>query len=108
MNIASHKDTGNSALAVTISPGRDFHFDEARLTLPNSASATVEDFTITLDSTYGSTYDVSLYKKDMNGVKDLHVVNTEESRYLKNDSLIFEWANTNSLQWGLEVRYLST
>ena len=108
MNIASHNDTGNAALSVTVSPGRDFHFDDARLTLPNSASATVEDFTITLDSTYGSAYDVLMYKQDMNGVQDLHVVNTEETRFLKTDSLVFGWANTNSYEWGLEVRYLST
>ena len=106
MSEASHKATGDAALAVTISPGLQYHFDEARLTL-NSASATVEDFTIRLDSTYGSTYDVLLCKEDMNGVRDLHVVNTEETRYLKGDSLIFSWANTDSILWGMEVRYLT-
>ena len=107
MSELSSKNTGNAALAVTVSPGQMFHFDEARLTLPNSASSTVEDFTMTLDSGGGPEYDVLLYKQDMNGVQDLHIVNTEETRYFKDDSLVFAWANTDSLQWGLEVRYLS-
>ena len=106
MNIASVDNTGDSALAVTISPELPFHFDEARLTL-NSASATVEDFTITLDSGYGSVFDVLLFKADMNGVQDRHVVNTEETRFTKNDSLVFAWSNTDSVQWGLEVRFIT-
>ncbi len=106
MNLASDKTEGNAALAYTLTPGQPYHFDEARLTLKNSASETVEDYTMTLDSTYGSAFDVLLFRQDMNGVQDLHVINTEETRYLEGDSIVFAWTNTNSYQWGLEVRWL--
>jgi len=107
MGTASAHTAGNDALAYTLTPGHQYHFDEARLTLANSASSVAENFTITLDSTYGSAYDVLLYKHDMSGVQDLHVVNTEETRYLVGDSLVFDWTNTSSYAWGLEVRYLT-
>ena len=105
MNTRVVNTTGNSALAYKVTPGAEFHFDEVRLTLPNSASATVENLTMILNSSVSSAYDVLLLKHDMNGVQDLQVIGTEEIRFGASDSLSFAWANSNSYEWGLEARW---
>ena len=105
MPTISTVSSGSGVLSVTVSPGRESLFEEARLHL-NSASSTAENLTITLDSQEGSIHDVLMVSVDMDEVHDLQMIAPEESRFLSGDSWVVSWANTNSITWGLEVRYV--
>lgn len=105
MPVSSLNETGSGALSFTLTPTRDFHFDEARFHL-NSAASTVEDFTVTLDSRLGSNYDVVLFNEPMANVQDLQIMGREENRYFVGDALKFVYANTDSITYGLEVRFI--
>ena len=106
MGLNSAKFAGASSARHTVTFGCPAHFDEARLKL-NSASHVVETFTITLDSLYGSSHDVLLYSQSTHGIKDLVIRGTEETRFLKGDTIDFVWANSDSTSYGLEVRYIT-
>lgn len=106
MATISTETSGSGALSVTISPDREFNFDDMRLHLTSECSAT-EAFTITLDSEYGSRHDVLLVSQNMDGVQDLQVIDTNETRYLRDDNWLIEWPNSQSIPWGIEVRYLA-
>jgi len=96
--------TGASALAKTLAPGVPFRLIEVRIHL-SAASATSENFTITMDSGTNAVHDMLLYSKDMNGVSDVAWI-LEENRYFESaDELDFAWANTNTRTWGLELIY---
>lgn len=101
------QDTGNGAVVETLNPGFDFELLEVRLHL-SAASATAENFTVTLDSGTNAVYDAKLLSKDMNGVQDYIFTFTDTgqgvSRYFENgDEIDFAWTNTNARTWGLEV-----
>lgn len=105
MGLNSEKFAGSSTLSHTVTFGCPAHFDEARLRL-NSASSVTEDFTITLDSVDGSSHDVLMYKQNMASAQDIIATGTEETRFEAGDAIIFDWANTDSITYGLEVRYI--
>ena len=106
MATISTETSGSGALSVTVSPGREFNFDDIRLHLNTECSAS-EVFTITLDSEYGPAHDQLLFSKNMNGVKDLQAIDTGETRFLPADRWLIEWPNSQSILWGVEVRYLA-
>lgn len=96
--------TGEAALSYTLTPGKKFVFEEIRLHL-NAASATVENFVITLQSARGTAYDVVLYSVGMNTVQDLVYQADQSHSFEKGDSLVFAWTNTNLRTYGMEIIY---
>ena len=103
-DIQIDRSTGSGAMAETVSPGYGFELVGIYLHL-SSASSTSEDFTISLDSTEGSAYDVLIYSKDMNGVQDVIWEPDRAMHFIANDELDMAWTNTDSRTWGLEIRY---
>jgi len=96
--------TGSAALDTTLAPGEAFRIVEVRIHL-SAASATSENFTITLDSYAGDAYDVVLKSQDLNGLSNFVWVPEDERYFHKNDELDFAWANTNTRTYGLEILY---
>ena len=101
-------DTGSGAMAETLAAGEAFELKEVRIHL-NTASATVENLTITLDSGIGGTaYDSVPWTDGMNTVKDYSWIPDKELHFTATDELDFAWANSDSRTWGLEVIWKKT
>lgn len=101
---------GTETLRPELDPEQFFRILEARLHL-SAVAGTSENFTIDLDSGQpaGALHDVNLASPDMNAVKDYIKYWGDELRfYNNNDRIIFQYANANSKNWGLEVKYLIT
>lgn len=96
--------TGAAAMSSTLSPTYSFELIDVRIHL-DAASATSENFTITLDSAKGTAYDTLVYSRDMDTVTDIIWTPEETLKFAAGDSLIFAWANTNTRTYGLEIRY---
>lgn len=90
---------GSGALAATLAPGEDFAIHEIRLHLGGSGAA--ENFTATLNSSFGATYDAVLLAISTDGVTD--VVSVQNRYFRKGDEIDFALTNTNDEAWGLEV-----
>lgn len=96
--------TGAVAMSYTFAPGKRFVFEEVRIHL-SAASATSENFTITIASSKGSEYNTKIYSKDMDTVQDL-VYQPEQAHELEaEDSLVFAWTNSNTRTYGMEIIY---
>ena len=100
-------DTGNSTLAETLAPGVAFELKEVRLHL-DAASATAENFTITVDSITNAVYDTVLLAKDMNAVTNYVWIPDNRRFFFATDELDFAWGNSNTKTWGLEVLWQKT
>jgi precorrin-6B methylase 2 len=98
--IAQDVGTGSGAMSLTFDPEGACILDEIRLHL-DTASITSENFVVTLDSCAGSKYDVIFVTQDMNTIKDLVIPCVHKLNDI--DKLVFEWTNTDSRTWGLEV-----
>lgn len=93
---------GTETAAFTVAPGADFILLEMNLHL-SSASATVENFVVTLDANAGSAYDEVIFTQAMNGEADVSWIG--ERRFADGDRLDFTHANSNSRTYGLTVKY---
>ena len=102
MNSASY--TGSAAMAVTFSTPQEVRLHEVRLHLDND-SPKVEDFTITLDSSLGSAYNVVIMRHPMQDVDD-SVCDFDDMWFLPDDKIIFSWANSDIKTWGLEIKFI--
>jgi len=98
------KQSGTGNIRLTLSPGSGLELQEIRLTL-NAAGGTSENFTATIQSDLGDAYNVILHSQDMNAVaQDIYL--PARPHYIFNrDELLFEYTNTNSRLWGLEIIY---
>lgn len=96
--------TGAVAMNYEFAPGKEFVFEEVRIHL-SAASATVENFVITLQSARGSEYNTKLYSQDMNIVQDLIYQPVDPHEFGAGDSLLFAWTNTNTRTYGMEIVY---
>lgn len=96
--------TGSGALSYTFTPGKEFVFEGVRLHL-SAASATIENFVITLISSKGVVYNVKLYSINMNTVQDLIYQPESPQGFVAGDSLVFTWTNTNLRTYGMEIVY---
>jgi len=85
-----------------------FRVLETRLHL-NAVGGAAEDFTINLASGQpaGTAHDVNLLTQGMNATKDVVADWSNALRFFNNnDKLIFQYANGNTRDWGLEIKYL--
>lgn len=100
--------TGSGAMDVTFDPGGSCRIIQINLHL-NTVSATEEEFSGDLDSANGTEYDVDIYTKDMDAVKDVILTHYDLGDFFvfEGDTVVFTWANSNSRTWGLEVVYRS-
>ena len=96
--------TGSSSLNWTFIPESTFQLLEVRFHL-SGLSVKREDFTLRLDSGAGTEYDTLLYSKDMISVRDLIYTPDERRLFEAEDKVVFTWANTDKLTYGLEVVY---
>jgi hypothetical protein len=103
----SDHSTAAVAMSYTFAPGKKFTFEEVRIHL-SAASATSENFVITIQSAKGSAYNVVLYTQDMDTVQDLVYQPTKEHELNDGDSLLFTWTNTNLRTYGMEIQYKAT
>ena len=70
----------------------------------DAASATTENFVVSVDADAGAKFDFNIFTRDMNGVQDLGKFYMEDPIFInKNDILYVTWANSNSKAWGLEL-----
>jgi len=97
--------TDSGAMSETFNGrGGNFIIHEIRLHL-NSASAAAQDFTIDLDSSIGTAYDVNLVTQDLDTLQDFIPADflNKHREFLAGDVLGFAWANSESKTWGLEI-----
>ena len=100
--------TGATAINETLAPGVTFQLLEVRVHL-NTASATTENFVISIDGTIAAdVYDCVLDVQDMNGVQDYIYRSDNDTFFIATDEVEFDWANSNSCTWGLEVLWQKT
>ena len=102
----SSSGTLDFTLSATFSTVSNFEFEllDVRLHLASAAVAT-ENFTVTLNATRGTPYDVVFYTKDMATVADIAWVPEEPLYFSVNDQLDLAWTNTDKREYGLAVRY---
>ena len=100
----SSKQTGSGVLSFTLDTDSVIRLHESRLHLDNGSSLE-EEFTITLDSSLGSEYDVVLTRHLMQNVDDL-VCDFDDMWFLPNDKLVFSWPNSDGRTWGLEIKFI--
>lgn len=93
---------GTETVKFAIAPGCEWVLLEVNLHL-SAASATVEDFTATLDAGAGSNYDQVIITKAMNTVVDYSWIG--ERYFESGDVLRFAHANTNGRTYGLICKY---
>jgi len=93
---------GTETVKFAIDPGCDFVLYEATLTLSDEAS-TSENFVMQLDSRLGSSYDHNILKQDVDGYSDIHW--SGERFFFEGDIIRFTLPNSDSLTYGLEVKY---
>lgn len=98
-------ETVGIRLAPVTGASRDaFQLMEVRLNL-DTASGTSESYTITLNSEWGSAFDIELRNRNMNGRTDDDWGPTIEMRFTDGDELIFTYNNTDGRTYGLEVKF---
>jgi len=83
----------------------EYELECVRLHLTGTAPTTSENFTITLDATRGTMYDIVLCKEPMVGVTDLLWSPEKDQQFAKDDQLVFAWTNSDVKEYGLAVRY---
>jgi len=101
---------GTETVRPELDPETFFRVLEIRLHL-NAVGGAAENFTIDVDSGQpaGTAHDVNLLTQDMNAVKNVVADWSNGLRFFNNnDKLIFQYANGNSKDWGIEVKYLIT
>jgi len=104
MKYRTRRSSGASAIAVTISPNAPWELEGVRLHLDAGGAAT--DFTVTMDSAYGSAHDLVLFTYAMSGVADVDYRWSPLQKFTnKNDKVIIAYANGGAAGWGLEVVY---
>ena len=103
----SSSATLSLTLSANFSTSSQFEYEllDVRLHVKGATPTTAENFTVTLDATEGSPYDVVHYTKDMDGVSDVVWVPEGSLYFAIGDELDFAWANTETKQYGLAVRY---
>ena len=103
----SSSATLSLTLSANYSTSSQFEYEllGVRLHVKGVAPTTTENFTVTLDATEGSPYDVVHYTKDMDGINDVVWVPPKPLYFVVGDELDFAWTNTETKQYGLAVRY---
>jgi len=102
IDVQTQPVTGQGAMSYEFAPAKEFVLEEIRLHL-DAASATPENFVITLQSARGTLHNVKLYSVDMDTVQDLIYQPDKPHNFTAEDSLLFTWTNTNAKTWGLEI-----
>jgi hypothetical protein len=99
-----------TSLNTIISPARSatkpkkIEIISAKLHL-DGTSTTSQNFTLTEDSSDGTSYDVVVHSQDMNGIAD-HTWTPVKPFPLKgNSDLDGSFQNAGALNWGLEIAY---
>jgi len=103
-NIWMCKATGAAAMEKTLAPAGVWELMDVRVTL--NAAGTSDTFTATIDSKLGAGYDILLISQDFTTVTDYReIFEPDEARFQNGDEFDFQWTNTNTKTWGLEVYY---
>jgi len=103
-DILISRATGAAGLSTTLSPAIGFELIDVRIHV-GVAPTTSENFTITLDSDTGATYNALIYSRDMATVTDIVWTPEETLKFAPGDSLDFAWNNSDTKTYGLEIRY---
>lgn len=101
----SSSGTLDFTLSANFSTVSNFEYELLDVRLHLASSGTAENFTITLDATRGTPYDVVFYTKDMAAVSDVVWEPDQPLYFSVDDELDFEWTNTTGIEYGLAVRY---
>lgn len=96
--------TGSGALSETISYPQAFQLEEVRIKV-GSAPTTVENLTITIDSSAGAAYDTLLAAIPMAGVTSYVWIPDKAALCVAGDNIVIAWANTDSRTWGITYIY---
>lgn len=97
--------SGSEAVKIVLTSGTEFELLEVKLHV-NVAPSTSENFTITRDADEGTYWDELIRSQNMAGTTDfIWDLRDTPLRYQPNDKLTFDWLNSDSRTWGLEVLY---
>ena len=104
--VTTYHTTGATGLDESINPPTGgFKFLDLRLHCVTSP-ATTENRVVKVNAKDGSNYDVTLLIQDMNAVDDVYLPYADRDLYLREgDTIDVDWTNTNTVTWGLLVRY---
>jgi hypothetical protein len=100
--VAATTPAGTETLQPALSYEENWEFIGYDLHL-NAASATTENFVISVDSTKGAAWDRNILTEDMNGVVDLIQIYDKPIPMSKDDIVYCTWANTDNRLWGLTL-----
>ena len=87
-------------------PGQ-WQLEEIRLHL-DANGGNAEDYTITVQSSEGSEYDLLLNTAAMNADADVQYKPTRPDPMAPGDAVLMEWTNAAGQGWGLEIIYSLT
>lgn len=99
---------GTETVRPELHPEKFFRLLEARLHLSDTGKSTGDTFSMILDSGQpaGAYHDITIDSQDMNGLtQDIGDFSNLLKFFNDNDMLYFTFANGNSRNWGLEVKY---
>lgn len=94
----------NGAISSTLNPGeqiKGWYIDSVKLHL--SAAGGAGNFTVTVDSGLGATYDTVIYTVDLTALTDVMWIPTRIIYLQNGDKLVFAFANANNRAYGLEA-----
>lgn len=103
LNIQTLRETGATALNASLAPNSKFYLHEVRLHL--DAVGQAGSFTVDLVSGVDIRYNINIITNDMTADQDVVFQPANPLPFELGDSLSFAWANANSKQYGLEVKY---
>ena len=106
-DILSAESTGMATLNFSLAPGNAFELVDFTLHL-DATAGTSEDFVVTKNAKAGSSYDTSIYRKDLSTLATPNVyfsTQPEEFVFMAGDTLDFDFNNTSTATFGLQVKY---
>ena len=106
-DILSAESTGMTTLNFSLAPGNAFELVDFTLHL-DATAGTSEDFVVKKDAKAGAAYDTEIYRKDLSTLATPNVyfsTQPEEFVFMAGDILDFDFNNTSTATFGLQVKY---
>lgn len=94
---------GTGGISESLSPSKPFFLEAVRLTLSGTTSSVTNNFTVSLDSPSGATFDFTYVNQPMSGVTYVDWRPTREIPFEDGDAVDFDWTNNTGVSYGLYV-----
>lgn len=103
-NYIYERATGNGAIAEAFTPDVPFVLVTIKVNL-NAASGIAEDFTVSVDSSFGAVYDFLLFSQSMLSAIDVLWQPVRPVSFAHGDVIELAYANSAGRTWALEFIY---